>query len=283
MRLLRVLRLPFIKRDIRTTESLVQLRYLETPYKVGRLENLEFLIITSGNVGIVFSDIPKLRLLKFKYPKTFHSSCDFTSENSIETLSGVCIYSLKDEEKLRYFPHLRRLKCFYILRNHCPDLSFFTKLESLSMLTFQKLKLINFPPNIKKLSLFSFDISCEIMSSIEKLPNLETLKLESLDFKGENWSTNEDEFLKLKFLKLISLKFENWNTSKDHFPTLERLVMENCDYFKRIPSELGYIPTLQMIEVNSCGISIRESADEIRKEQEEEGNEELQVIINGRN
>ncbi|CAA3003451.1 Hypothetical predicted protein [Olea europaea subsp. europaea] len=121
------------------------------------------------------------------------------------------------------------------------------------------------------------------MSSIGKLPNLETLKLESLDFKGENWSTNEDEFLKLKFLELISLKFENWNTSKDHFPTLERLVLENCDYFKRIPSELGYIPTLQMIEVNSCGISIRESADEIRKEQEEEGNEELQVIINGRN
>ncbi|CAA2969283.1 Hypothetical predicted protein [Olea europaea subsp. europaea] len=194
-------------------------------------------------------------------------------------------YNMQDEEKLRYFPHLRHLKCYYIHSSkHCPYLSFSTKLESLSM-SFEKtkIKVINFPANIKKRTLSDVFPCNEMMSSIGKFPNLNTLKLEFPDFKGENWSTNEDEFLKLKFLKLKSLKFENWNTSKDHFPTFERLVLENCYHFERIPSELGYIPTLQMIEVNSCGTSIRESANEIKEEQVENGNEELMVIIYGRN
>lgn len=97
-----------------------------------------------------------------------------------------------------------------------------------------------------------------MISSIRKLPNLEILKLEFLDFGGENWNTNDDEFFKVKYLKLRSLKLQNWNALTDHFPALERLMVKSCN-FKRIPSELGLSEGKQV----------------------ENGNEELKEIING--
>ncbi|KAL2528400.1 putative late blight resistance protein-like protein R1B-16 [Forsythia ovata] len=286
LRLLRVLKFSDRKDYKGTLEFLDQLRYLEIPclpWKMsGRLENLEFLFVTEPNsIDPVFSNLPKLRHLY--YPSRISEDWIIPQTHSLETLSGVLVCDLDDEKILRCFPHLRHLKCNYDYSwNDCPDLSFLTQLESLTM-TFYirrvKFREINFPSNIKKLSLHG-DFPCEMMSSIGKLPNLEILKLDSLDFVGEDWSTNDDEFQKLKFLKLRYLEFEQWNTSEDHFPTLERLVLESCNYFESIPSELGYIPTLQMIEVYSCGISIRKSAMKIKEEQEEYGNEELKVIIN---
>ncbi|KAL2528395.1 putative late blight resistance protein-like protein R1B-16 [Forsythia ovata] len=286
LRLLRVLKFSDRNGYKGTLEFLDQLRYLEIPCLMSsRLENLEFLFVTGPNfIDPVFSNLPKLRHLHFKSPSRVSEDWIIPQTHSLETLSGVLVYDLDDEKILRCFPHLRHLKCNYdYYRNDCPDLSYLAQLESLRM-TFcsrqVKFREINFPTNTKKLSLYG-SFPCEMMSSIGKFPNLEILILECLDFEGENWNTNHDEFQKLKFLKLIYVKFEDWNTSEDHFPTLERLVLENCDYFKSIPSELGYIPTLQMIEVNSCGQRVRESAMKIKEEQEENGNEELKVIITG--
>ncbi|KAL2504818.1 NB-ARC domain-containing protein [Abeliophyllum distichum] len=84
----------------------------------------------------------------------------------------------------------------------------------------------------------------------------------------------------LSFLpQLESIRMTFYSLQEDHFPTLERLVLESCNFLKSIPSELGYIPTLQMIEVHSCGKIVRESAMKIKEEQEENGNEELKVIM----
>ncbi|KAL2528405.1 putative late blight resistance protein-like protein R1B-16 [Forsythia ovata] len=288
LRLLRVLKFSDRKGYIGTLEFLVQLRYLDIPYlslqMSERLENLEFLFVTGGQTtNPVFSNMPKLRHLDLETPSRVSKDWKIPQTHSLETLSGVLVYNFDDEKILRCFPHLRHLKCHYDKSwNDCPDLSFLTQLESLKM-TFYGWKLkfgeINFPTNIKKLSL-SRSFPCERMSSVGKLPNLEILKLEYLNFEGENWNTNDDEFQKLKYLKLRSLAFERWNTSGDHFPTLEQLVLESCIYLKSIPSELGYIPTLQMIELHSCSIRVRESALKIKEEQEENGNEELKVIIN---
>ncbi|KAL2528414.1 putative late blight resistance protein-like protein R1B-16 [Forsythia ovata] len=289
LRLLRILKISDKNGYSGTLEFLDQLRYLEIPCLLrklsGRLENLEFLFVTGSNsIDPVFSNMPKLRHLYFKSPSRISEDWIIPQTHSLETLSGVLVYDLDDEKILRSFPHLRHLKCNYDYSwNDCPDLSFLTQLESLRMTFYSrqvKFREINFPTNIIMLSL-SGRFPCERMSSIGKLPNLEILKLEYLNFEGENWNTKDDEFQKLKFLKLRHLKFEHWNASEDHFPTLERLVLESCNYFKSIPSELGYIPKLQMIEVHSCGKRIRESAMKIKEEQEENGNDELKVIITG--
>ncbi|KAL2504829.1 NB-ARC domain-containing protein [Abeliophyllum distichum] len=288
LRLLRVLKFSDTQGYIGTLEFLFQLRYLEIPYlslqMSERFENLEFLFVTGPTAtDPLFSNLPKLRHLYLKTPSRISKDWKIPQTNSLETLSGVLVDNLNDEKILRCFPHLHHLKCDYgKYWNECPDLSFLTQLESLKM-TFYGWKVkfteIKFPTNIKKLSLSNFP--CQRMSSVGKLPNLEILKLQFLNFEGENWNTNDDEFQKLKYLKLRYLKFEDWNTSEDHFPTLERLVLEGCDYFQSIPSELGYIPTLQMIEVHSCGVIVTESAMKIKEEQKENGNEELTVIING--
>ncbi|KAL2531293.1 NB-ARC domain-containing protein [Abeliophyllum distichum] len=140
---------------------------------------------------------------------------------------------------------------------------------------------INFPVNIKKLTLSKIGLPWKNMSIIGTLPNLENLKLVSDAFEGRRWKANDDEFKKLKFLQLDSLKLIQWNASSDDFPRLRRLVVRNCYYLEEIPSDLGYIPTLEMIKVHSCGNSVNGSARRIQEEQLEIGNLDLKVIVSG--
>ncbi|KAL2538527.1 putative late blight resistance protein-like protein R1A-6 [Forsythia ovata] len=264
------------------------LRYLEIPSlksSIDTLQNLEFLLVKNGMyIPAYLLNMPKLRHLHVgspKYPARFSKNCDSSQINSLQTLSFVFIFDSEDEEILRCSPNLRSLKCkssFY----HCPDLNFLTQLESLKMKHDSSFRgsysRLNFPRNIKKLTLSEFALPREIMSLIGSLPNLEILKLEYA-FEGEVWNTKDDEFQKLKFLKLNNLKFEQWNSSSDHFPVLERLVLRYCEKLKIIPSEFSKIPTLQMIEVYQCGEDVDNSALQIHEEQLEYGNEEFKVII----
>ncbi|KAL2551324.1 Disease resistance protein RPP8 [Forsythia ovata] len=113
---------------------------------------------------------------------------------------------------------------------------------------------ITFPAmNIQKLTLSKIGLPWENMSIIGRLPKLENLKLVSNAFEGPRLNVNDDEFQKLKFLKLDSLKLIEWNASSDHFPRLKRLVVRYSYYFQGIPSDLGDIPMLEMIKVHSCG------------------------------
>ncbi|KAL2552865.1 putative late blight resistance protein-like protein R1A-6 [Forsythia ovata] len=267
-------------------EFLVHLRYLAIPWlpsSIGRLESLEFLLLGRADaLPPILLSMPKLRHLHVgtlvSFSKTFQSS----QMNSLQTLSFVHIVHLKDEEVLRCFPNLRSLKCTYNqFWNRCLDLSFLTQLESLRLVFSGSSKLIKLPMNIKKLTLSKIRLPFEKMSLIGTLPNLEILKLECDAFEGGSWNTKDDEFQKLKFLKLERLKLAQWNASSCHFPRLERLVLQNCYNLNKIPSELSDIPTLQMIEVHCCDIYVRDSVMKIQQEQLDNGNEELKVIISG--
>ncbi|KAL2551292.1 putative late blight resistance protein-like protein R1B-23 [Forsythia ovata] len=69
-----------------------------------------------------------------------------------------------------------------------------------------------------------------------------------VSLEGKRWDTSEGEFLELKFLELDGVQISQWNASSDHFPKLERLVLRKCHHLKNIPSSLGDISTLVMIE-----------------------------------
>ena len=90
----------------------------------------------------------------------------------------------------------------------------------------------------------------------------------------------EAEFPKLRFLKLSSLMVVKWTAfgCEECFPRLQKLVLERCPHLEEIPSSLGNISTLEMIEVVDCPNSAS-SVEEVLEEQLSMGNADMQIII----
>ncbi|KAK6151108.1 hypothetical protein DH2020_016040 [Rehmannia glutinosa] len=290
------------------TEYLVHLRYLvinHFPPSIDSLVNLEYLRVqTTNKIFTIFAEVLKipleiLMMVKLKYlqviPRAnYDTNCNTSGTNNIEFLSNYFISDVKDEEMLKCTPYLRKLKCYFPepLRTgtseyRYPDLCFLTQLESLKLTTHHRILIgvkiaeINFPSNIKKLTLNCLRLPWEETWKIGRLPNLEVLKLGSSAFVGKTWETRDGEFQKLRFLKLHGPSFTDWITSSEHFPRLQSLVLKFCEDMVEIPSCLGYIPTLQTIQVYMCHKRVVESAEHIQEEQRDNGNEELKFIITG--
>ncbi|KAL7181043.1 hypothetical protein ACSBR1_039992 [Camellia fascicularis] len=111
------------------------------------------------------------------------------------------------------------------------------------------------------------------------LPNLELLKLQNDAGWGCQWTTIDDGFPRLKFLKLKNLNVKRWITCSSHFPSLQHLSLERCQYLEEIPSSFGDILTLQLIEVTYCHLTVVESVRKIKEEQDSIGNNWLKVLI----
>ncbi|CAA2980032.1 late blight resistance homolog R1A-10 [Olea europaea subsp. europaea] len=265
------------------------LRYLEFSElepSIGKIHNLEYLCLHYVNeVPTYLLNMPKLRHLrvtgKYNSGARFTKNSDSFRKNCLQTLGFVQIVDSEDEEILRYSPNLRTLKC-ESPDNYFPDLNFLSQLQSLTIsrnLFEGDYSVVKFPMNIKKLSLFNIGLPWEKISLIGILPNLEFLKLGYKAFIGKIWETKDDEFQKLRFLKLNSLDLEQWNSAHHHFRVLERLVLLNCRYLEEIPSEFSYISTLQQIKVLYCGENVENSALKIHEEQLDYGNTELEVLF----
>ncbi|KAK4385796.1 putative late blight resistance proteinR1B-17 [Sesamum angolense] len=95
---------------------------------------------------------------------------------------------------------------------------------------------------------------------------------------GWKWETTEGEFRRLKFLEIESSCIEHWITENSHFPSLETLLLYWVD-LDEIPDDIGDITTLQLIEVKTRKVSLVNSAKRIKKEQQDSGNDCLQVRI----
>ncbi|KAL2559043.1 putative late blight resistance protein-like protein R1A-4 [Forsythia ovata] len=161
-------------------------------------------------------------------------------------------------------------------------LDFLDKLESLKISYYGKVRnpsKFMFPSNLKKLTLTKFRLPWNEISQIGRLPNLEVLKLLFKSFEGKRWDMKDEEFLNLKYLKFDNLDIAQWNASSDHFPYLERLVLLRCKQLEELPSCLGDVPTLQVIEMQWCSPSSAESARQIQENQKDMGNEDLKVLI----
>ncbi|PHU01878.1 hypothetical protein BC332_27129 [Capsicum chinense] len=139
----------------------------------------------------------------------------------------------------------------------------------------------SFPATLKKLNLTSTYLSWSYLDIIAELPNLEVLKLMGFACcgEGEEWHPIVMGFNRLKILLIERSFLKYWKATDDNFPVLGRLVLINCKCLKEIPIEFAKIHSLQLIEVDLCVIELGESAARIQQEQQDLGNNPLDVRI----
>ncbi|KAL7237981.1 hypothetical protein ACSBR2_004142 [Camellia fascicularis] len=313
-KLLRVLDMWYISAFFsKELTQLVNLRYLAINLKdscellqsISNLSNLETLIIISTQWRKLILPcnvwkIPQLRHLyakgRAKYDVSLFSKeaiMDHNHPSILENLRTIANFNPcgSIQDLLARTPYLTKLGiCGHLLSDSenlmFPNLEFLRHLETLKLhnnvlcrypITLGEVK---FPANIKRLTLKSTRLKWEEISVLGKLlPILELLKLEYNAAWGSQWATTDGGFPQLKFLRLRSLNVEQWITCSSHFPSLQHLSLEGCRNLREIPSSLGDILTLQLIEVTFCHFSVRESVRKIKEEQESIGNNWLKVLI----
>nr|XP_016501563.1 PREDICTED: late blight resistance protein R1-A-like [Nicotiana tabacum] len=138
-----------------------------------------------------------------------------------------------------------------------------------------------FPSNLRNLWLRNFSIMKELTSNIARLQKLESLKIiRGLLLGKECWDVREVEFQALKYLTLEWIDLREWKASEESFPVLDKLFIKGCYYFKEILPCFVDIPTLQLIELVDCRVSVKDSAMNIKREIEETtGCDTLQLMI----
>ncbi|KAL0356059.1 UNVERIFIED_CONTAM: putative late blight resistance proteinR1A-10 [Sesamum radiatum] len=217
------------------------------------LENLQTLV-EAKNFRCskdILERIPNIRKLVISYD--LHSSVDW-SEYQLDAL--VNLYQL------------HTLKLFMHESLYAPEIVNRPKLA--------------FPQKLKKLTLSGCHIPWESMTIIGALPNLEVLKLLCYACQGTEWEPVEGEFRQLKYLLLESqYDLVHWIANETHFPNLQCLSIRYCVLLEEIPSDIGEISTLRMIELIDCPPSVVTSAKQIQEEQVDMGNEDLKVRVGG--
>ncbi|KAM3304285.1 hypothetical protein P3S67_015317 [Capsicum chacoense] len=255
------------------------------------LWDLETLIVqgTRGRISLpdTIWKMVKLRHLQI------HDQAFFTLQNEqeflespskmddLQTLSSAYFSSAEHADKiLAKTPNLRRLRCeVFEIDGSFTAFNNLTKLEILkisSSATLTSVDQLKLPSHLKKLTLSNFSMH---LNEVATLSNLKVLKLLGVTISSNSWKVNDEQFDNLKFLKLENPSLSEWDVSDDAFPCLEHLVLKRCLYLEVIPSCFGYMPSLKSIEVKSCKETLAESAIGIKKQVEEMGFSDFEVII----
>ncbi|PHT52017.1 hypothetical protein CQW23_06479 [Capsicum baccatum] len=279
--------------------SLLCLESLDIPPEICRLWNLQTFIVQGlpdRSVLITFPEeiwgLMQLRHLKvprFYLPNPPSRSVDkgrhldFSNLQTISYLSlGCCtnevILGIRDVKKLRIRGRGYESIWDSGLLNNLVRLQ---QLETLSFIHIFNLLPASakaFPATLKKLKLERTLQSWSYLDIIAQLPNLEVLKLVDA-CHGHKWYPNVRGFTRLKLLLIEGNYLKYWKATYDNFPVLERLMIRSCRNLKEIPIEFADIHTLQLIELRECPPKLGESAARIQKEQEDLGNNPVDVRI----
>ncbi|CAI9102608.1 OLC1v1000903C1 [Oldenlandia corymbosa var. corymbosa] len=249
---------------------------------------LEFKLFGASLIRSRFFQFPTLQQKQFFY--------NYSRKDNMKSISSLLLRRGSDVEKfiLRKFHGIQKLGCKFFANSWdefagsstFPELHYLTELKSLKIFFDGKVRCackFSFPSNLTKLSMSNSQLPWNQISVIGKMVrNLEVLKLLNKAFQGQKWFTGTGEFPKLKFLKLESLDVDEWDVSdSDHLPSLEQLVIVNCEKLEEIPSSVGEISTLKLIEMKWCSSSAMASATQILELQRDLSNDHLRVNLIG--
>ncbi|KAM3321089.1 hypothetical protein P3S67_008291 [Capsicum chacoense] len=309
-KLLKVLELTHIEIDIFPLQilSLIWLRYLslqcrgchlDIPPEICRLWNLQIFIVQglSRSDLITFPEeiwgLMQLRHLKLAgvyLPDCPSVSADKRSHmgfSDIQTISYLSPRCFR-KEVIVGIQNVKKLGiCGVDYDGLLNNLVHLQQLETLSLTYcfihyfphFPVISVKSFPATLKKLKLRFTLLSWPYLDIIAELPNLEVLKLMGYACHGNEWHPNVRGFTRLKVLLIEDYYLNDWKATDDNFPVLEHLVLKECRNLKEIPIEFAEIPTLQLIELTRCLPELGKSAASIQQEQEELGNDPVDVRI----
>ncbi|KAL0309277.1 UNVERIFIED_CONTAM: putative late blight resistance proteinR1B-16 [Sesamum radiatum] len=284
--------------------KLVKLKYLaftyngELPASISKLWELQYLIVHKY-LSIISSrarrpylpmeiwDMQELRHLEVMGSDLPDPNSEGAHLPNLLTLSGISAHSCT-KKVLGRIPNLKKLGIQTELALDAAETS--CCLDHLSRLyRLESLKCVIVNPNtssqvvpvappalsvswssLKRLTLRGLGFPWEYMSGIAQLPNLEVLKLHCYAFQGPEWVVGD--FRQLKYLLLEDIDLERWDSSDDCFPLLQRLTIQHCYKLKELPSEIGEIPTLKMIELVDCNDTLVALGKQLLSEQEKHGN-----------
>ncbi|KAM3383336.1 putative late blight resistance protein R1B-16 [Capsicum galapagoense] len=286
--------------------SLIWLRYLllqcdenlNIPPEICRLWNLQTFIV-KGLLQSAVITFPEeiwglVQLRHLKPPRFYLPDCpsgsvdkvDFSKLQTISYLSPRCctkevilgIQNVKELGFSGYGIDSNSIRDSGLLNN----LLHLQQLETLSFIYFYphfSPSVKAFPATLKKLKLKSTFLSWSYLDIIAELPNLEVLKLIVDACDGREWHPNVTGFFRLKLLLIELSILKYWKATDDNFSVLERLMIRNCQFLKEIPIEFAEIHTLQLIELTRCLPELGESAARIQQEQEDLGNNPVDVCV----
>lgn len=293
-------------------QNLQLLRYLafkydglELPKSVSKLQNLQTLVIYAKSMFPLLH----MPLEIWKMPSVRHlivsAGCHFEQPSEYETVEETNLQTLLlaidfsiTTQTTKMLANIRKLGLYYIMVGEHD----WTNFELNNLVHLQKLEefiMISegqfwpgimsagfaFPCSLKKLNLTSFRGPWEDMNILGSLPNLEVIKLRGWSSDEGVWNPVEDQFQKLRYLELSQVYLCSWGVESTHFPRLQIIMFkymgDSRAPLEDIPSDVGELKSLKLIELRYCKPSIVDSAKQIQSEQQDMGNEDLQVRVIG--
>ncbi|CAA2993884.1 late blight resistance homolog R1B-17 [Olea europaea subsp. europaea] len=272
-------------RNLQTLIVVTSLRTLEIKADIWKMIQLRHLEINAS------TSLPKtgkskedsLMRLPAVLTKTRKCKEDSLKSGSLVTLSTISPESCS-EDVFAAAPNLKKLGIRGQLFKLLGDKGGSTLFDSLGkiLVNLENLKLMNdvfpgspaegklslpqmykFPPKLNKLTLSDTLLDWKHMSTLGKLENLEILKLKDNAFEGIMWQPEEGGFRALRILHIGKTNLVSWNASADHFPKLWRLYLKHCSYLYEVPSGLGDISSLQIMDLYCTSKSAAASARKI--------------------
>ncbi|XP_019153878.1 PREDICTED: disease resistance protein RPM1-like [Ipomoea nil] len=264
--------------------DLIHLRYLRLsgnrdmrhlPNSLGRLHNLQTLDLRHiwvRSLPKCVSELKKLRHLFGSY-RLQVPDIVFTF-SQLQTLSDILINTIQARELVN-IPQLTKLNIIFkegeeCWRAICDSVKKMTNLHSLTIQSDELQEFINFSPplSLKKLQLFRFgkllnfistpnylrviyirmcDVDEDFFNSLEKLPSLLNLYIES--YSGDQLLCSEGSFPKLKKLEIVCRKLTKWEIRKGAMTCLESLSMEECNCLEMLPAGLREVEHLKKLHL----------------------------------
>ncbi|KAG8387430.1 hypothetical protein BUALT_Bualt02G0020600 [Buddleja alternifolia] len=103
--------------------------------------------------------------------------------------------------------------------------------------------------NLLDLSLSGSEIEEDVMETLGKFPMLNSLSLGGTAFMGTEMICHSNAFPQLKMLRLALFNLEKWRVDEGAMPNLSKLEIDNCKKLEMMPDGLGYITTLQQLDI----------------------------------
>ncbi|XP_057803163.1 putative late blight resistance protein homolog R1A-10 [Salvia miltiorrhiza] len=267
--------------------DLIHLTYLAAnipssivPPTISKLHNLQTLIIYRSEVRLPVEiwRLSQLRhLIAFSFHPLPHPEVEAIPLANLQTFSlatnFVCVEMIPNIRKLGLCYSEEKFGEGYHLRN-------LFRLEKLKLerhRSFSGSLNLAFPLSLKKLTLSGWKLPWRDMKIVGLLPNLQELKLRKYACNGKRWETSKREFVNLRLLLIDESNLQHWRPKSRHFPRLKCLMLLRCPDLSEIPVALGYIPTLELIEVDDSNKSLLYCARNIQGKHESNFGDGLHV------